>query len=1440
MTKNPQDKMGRETYAENRVASAYFLSGMVIIFALSVALNSSPVYAAKPTFDNISDGDTFTIAEDSLFTYWINATDADLEYPLNFQFTANNLSAFSLVDYDAQRGLMNFTPENDDVGVHGFYLVVGDAGTPSESQSVSVIFNVTNTNDPPNITGYYPVSLEQTATENVSTLLFNYTADDPDLDYGDNLTSNWMVDGAVASVNSSNFTYSPSFCDFGLHNISLNVSDVNGSYRTVNWTLNVTNTNRPPQFNASLQLPNITWQEDNSLIDNITLSVFFSDNDALECNSSNADTITYSVSGNSSIAVVINQTTGNVSFYPTGNWSGNETVVFTASDSYASSDSNYIVLNVTNVNDPPYLAFEQNKTWAIGIAYTEQLSASDPDEAYGDILNFSYSVNGSFPAFSMNLSGYINFTPTALDQGDHAVNITVNDSSGQISYAIRNFYIIQNDPPFIVPIANQAGTENVLFNLTAYASDPNSDSLTFSSNYSSFSTVSYNSTAGGFYFTPSNSDVGNHTINITVADAYGFTNNTVFNLEILDVNNDPAMGTVTNQVAKINRNFVYYVNATDADNDVLNFTSNSSLFNVTLLTLTGSGMINFTPDISQSGNYTFNLTVYDGLNASSTVLLNITVTENRPPVLAAIANQTAYTGTMFSANISAYDLDFDHVNISVNYSRLMFSVVNSSTKTFFFNPVVGDVGNHTILVLANDSDQGYGNFTFNLEVIRLNHAPYFANASNFTCTLNSSCGFNITAYDIDGDTLSLVENMSIFSIATVNTTINTTTFRLNFTPSNISRLNYIVNLTVNDSEKLNYTLIYIVINQPPVINSYAPTSLAASINENGTVLFNHTSSDPEGYNLTYSWQLALENASLVAACGSSSGTNQTACEANARCEWHSSASGCLPINRYGSYTEKSTSGNYTYSAGYDSAGNYSLVLFVFDDLLANSSIAWNISVANANRAPVYGKMMHDSYAELYTGNFNFTNLTGEGYLRLEINGSSYISKGEYISPTIDFSDAATELAYTSLSYTGSMPNNTLLAFYTQTSDDGDFNGSAWSSAITENNSQITSDVYRYLRYKIAFNTSNLNITPNVSSVSIGYTAPNKTWSKNTVLLNWIDLDDYYYDLDSDDSINISVTGNDDINVEIDAATHRVNLRPSNDFVGTEVITFVFNDGYANVSSNRIEITTISNSSDSATVQPVAVGGGGGGSGGFVAIEEQTEQRQEEKEKELVNYEIIVPGIPVYYSNGTIITPVAIINTANETFSGIYLTASSDNSKATPILSETYIEALEVGQQKEVSLTLTSEDVYGTFEVVIEGRVQLPAFTDSAKIILSSIEKGEVNKSQVNTKIAFVRDLLNENPECLELNELLESAKTEIASGNLNRATLIIDSVIESCKYLITNKEATVEKRSPLRDAWKQVKSLIQSPVVYLTVLTIIFSASMILFYYLYRRPKVET
>ena len=155
-----------------------------------------------------------------------------------------------------------------------------------------------------------------------------------------------MVDGAVASVNSSNFTYSPSFCDFGLHNISLNVSDVNGSYRTVNWTLNVTNTNRPPQFNASLQLPNITWQEDNSLIDNITLSVFFSDNDALECNSSNADTITYSVSGNSSIAVVINQTTGNVSFYPTGNWSGNETVVFTASDSYASSDSNYIVLNV--------------------------------------------------------------------------------------------------------------------------------------------------------------------------------------------------------------------------------------------------------------------------------------------------------------------------------------------------------------------------------------------------------------------------------------------------------------------------------------------------------------------------------------------------------------------------------------------------------------------------------------------------------------------------------------------------------------------------------------------------------------------------------------------------------------------------------------------------------------------------------------------------------------------------------------------------------------------------------------------------------------------------------------------------------------------------------------------------------------------------------------
>ena len=1399
----------------------------LFLILLRIVIASSP-----PEFGNVYHLGVFNGTQDVRFTYFINASDADGDYPLNFTYSnTDNLSTFSMINYNDTHALINFTPPNEDVGYFQMLFTVYDS-RPDVPSSIIVYFNISNVNDPPNITLHYPSSASADALENSSGVRFNYTATDPDTIFGDLLSSKWILDGIINAQNSTNFTYAPTLCDAGIHNLTINVSDIEGLYTTFNWTVTVTNVNRPPIFNNSKTIPNATWFEDNDLLDNITLSDYFYDYDTIECTGANKDVLSYTATGNINITIVINQTTTNVSYFPLGNWSGNETIIFRINDSYTTAPGNSILLNVINVNDPPLLHITMNKTWAVGHQYTEQLNATDPDSSYGDYLTFRYVLNDTFPNFSMNSVGFINFTPGIADLGNHTINITVNDSSGLIDSAIRFFMIMVNSPPIITPIPYMNGTENSFFNMTVYASDANNDNLTFSTNYSAFTIYKYNITSSAMYFTPRNADTGNHTINVTVNDTYGDADSTIFNLYIVDINNPPVLNNITSpQIAKINQNYLFYINATDADNDTLDFTQNSTLFNFTAVG-SQSVLINFTPLGSQSGNYSINISAADTASGMDYKVFNMTITSNRPPVIVEINNQSAFTGINYSINITADDPDFDPVIITSNYSRFDSTRINSTTWNFYFTPLVFDISNQTIFILANDSDTGYDNMTFVLNITKLNHAPYFGGVSNVTCNWNVTCRFNITASDIDGDTIALNATPDIFTVNLTNTSQTSWLGRFNFTNTNMSVTSYSVTAVANDTNLTNSTSFYINMNYPPQINFYAPNETNFTINESIIILFNETTTDPEGGYLNYSWMVAGENSSVISACGAY-GTNQTSCSADLRCTWSSTLSACTPINRYLPYVETATTENYTFATDYTSAGDYSVVFAAKDNNFANSTIYWNVTVVNINRPPVYGMKIHSDYDDFSSGVFNVTNITSEGYIRLAPNNTNFMESGDYISPIIDLADASDELYFTTISWAGNISNATNAFFQTRTSADTGMN-SSWSNYTDTSDSNIASTPSRYLQYKITMNTSNVSITPNISQVVIGYTISNKTLNNKVVLLNWVDLDDYFYDVDTNDVINISVSGNTNINVEIDQSTRKVNLRPLNNFIGSEDIMFTFNDSFASAYSNYIKITYIENSSDSTSPSPLSSGGGGGGGGG-VSI--QTETKSSDSGKKFIGFKLLQPGTPVYYENGTVMSVVRVFNGANETLSGIHLSASASLPGVAPLLSKDYIETLDTGEEDKFWVMVDTSTISGAFDIILNGTVDNPVLFDSATIYMSTLQKGQVNKTQINTKIDFVRDLLNQNPECLELNEVLQRASDYVKTGDYAKASQSIDSVIESCKYLIARAEKPAQQKTII-DVWKkEINDLIKSPTAYLTLISLIVSSLLIFGYYLWKKPK---
>ena len=229
--------------------------------------------------------------------------------------------------------------------------------------------------------------------------------------------------------------------------MAANLSEGNG-WATANKTFTVSaGTSNPVEFNGPI--PNQTWQEDNVNTDAFDLDTYFN----------YTDTVTYDYEGNSKITIAID-TNNVVTFTPDGNFSGSESVRFSAFNTSAYIYSNYITLNVTNVNDDPYLSTNiPNQTIDKNTEETITLSTyfSDPD---GDTLNYSVSsttnlnitINGSIATITPNTdwTGTEDATFTATDGTEsvdsNEVPITVGESTTTSGTLSIDTYSPTSDP----------------------------------------------------------------------------------------------------------------------------------------------------------------------------------------------------------------------------------------------------------------------------------------------------------------------------------------------------------------------------------------------------------------------------------------------------------------------------------------------------------------------------------------------------------------------------------------------------------------------------------------------------------------------------------------------------------------------------------------------------------------------------------------------------------------------------------------------------------------------------------------------------------------------------------------------------------------------------------------------------------------------------------
>ncbi len=307
---------------------------------------------------------------------------------------------------------------------------------------------------------------------------------------------------------------------------------------------------------------------------------------------------------------------------------------------------------------------------------------------------------------------------------------------------------VDNDPD-IITIGKQTAYVNQTFSYDVNTTVQNDSDVTFFDDTNLFD---INNGTGMISFVPEEEDEGVHYINITVYSACGnFGDFDIMTLEIIPENQPPVLDSIPDFIINQSDFFTYDVNATDPDNDTLEFGDNTTMFEINNET----GVISFTPYQQDVGNHSVLIWVHDPDWLMDWQVVNFDIIDlNDPPSLHLIGSQTAIIYENYTYDVNATDVDVkpEWSNLTF-YDNATFFEINSSTGLIEF--YVNETLNGTYWINISVTDGEYWDWEIiSFSVVFVNHAPNITSWYPLNYSLEIKEGesqyFNITKFDLDG------------------------------------------------------------------------------------------------------------------------------------------------------------------------------------------------------------------------------------------------------------------------------------------------------------------------------------------------------------------------------------------------------------------------------------------------------------------------------------------------------------------------------------------------------------------------------------------------------------------------------------------------------------------------------------------------------------------
>jgi len=322
------------------------------------------------------------------------------------------------------------------------------------------------TNKPPVIDTYSP--LNNPTIYETQTQSFSITKHDPE---SDPMNVKWYLNGADLGISADSYNYYSDYNSAGSHNVTIIVNDNKGNYKSKEWLMTVTNTNRVPSTPTQNSLIPTDSYKNTDLTCSGTGSI-----------DADGDSVTYYYEFRKSGSVLKSYSTSNQYNCGSGcNKNDDVTCYVKAYDGndYSSEKASNVVkiknsapTTPTTVDLSPTIIYKNSQITCSGTG------ASDVD---GDSLNYYYEFRKSGSVLkSFSTSNTYN-CGTNCNKNDNIICYSkVYDGTSYSSETASNSVLVANSAPILGNIGDKTGQENSLLEFSISATDADSDNLVYS------------------------------------------------------------------------------------------------------------------------------------------------------------------------------------------------------------------------------------------------------------------------------------------------------------------------------------------------------------------------------------------------------------------------------------------------------------------------------------------------------------------------------------------------------------------------------------------------------------------------------------------------------------------------------------------------------------------------------------------------------------------------------------------------------------------------------------------------------------------------------------------------------------------------------------------------------------------------------------------------